>query len=86
MNFIVREIKNPITPIKPSPIAETFAIVVNSSLFGFFNRCQTRVHCETKDFNLVPYPIFSSSIIISRMMGLKTFLKFLTRSKPILRI
>jgi len=46
------EIPKPIIPIKPKPIAETFAIVVNSDLSGFLNKCQTLVHCETNDFKL----------------------------------
>ena len=42
----------------PKPKAETFAIVVNSSLDGFFKSLQTLVHCTANDFN------FSNAITI----------------------
>ena len=36
------EIKNPKAPITSNPITETFNIVLNSSIVGFFNSRQTR--------------------------------------------
>ena len=47
-----RLITKPIAPIRSKPIAETFEIVVNSVLSGFFNNVQTLVHCFVKDFKL----------------------------------
>jgi len=49
---IAIEIKNPIAPTNPNPIAETFEIVVNSFLEGFFKSCQTLPHCFINDFKL----------------------------------
>ena len=43
------EIRNPKTPSIKIPIAETFVIVSNSFLEGFFNTCQTRLHFIAKD-------------------------------------
>lgn len=43
-------ITNPITPMTAIPIAETFAIVSNSFLDGFFKVCQTLVHLTKNDF------------------------------------
>ncbi len=40
--FIAIEIENPRAPITRSPIAETFEIVLNSDMVGFFKSRQTR--------------------------------------------
>lgn len=40
--FIATEIANPSAPMTKSPIAETFEIVLNSVMVGFFRRRQTR--------------------------------------------
>ena len=49
-NFIIIEIRNPRTPNAKIPRAETFAIVSNSFLVGFFKTCQTLLHFKKNDF------------------------------------
>ena len=41
---------NPIAPSIAIPIAETFAIISNSFLEGFFKMCQTRLDLSKNDF------------------------------------
>ena len=45
---------NPIKPITRIPIAETFAIVLNSCIVGFLKICQTLTHFAKNDDNAVP--------------------------------
>ncbi len=40
--FIATEIAKPSAPMTRSPTAETFEIVLNSAMVGFFRRRQTR--------------------------------------------
>ena len=47
---MVKEIKKPISPKIPIPIAETLAISSNSFLDGFFKTCQTLLHFNKNDF------------------------------------
>lgn len=44
VNLINKRITNPIKPIKPIPIAETFATVINSSRVGFLRTCHILMH------------------------------------------
>ncbi len=44
---------NPRTPKIKIPIAETFAIVSNSFLDGFFKECHTLLHLTENDFNCI---------------------------------
>jgi len=44
------EIMNPRTPTIKIPIAETFVIISNSFLVGFFNANQTLLHLKKNDF------------------------------------
>jgi len=49
-NFITIDIKKPRTPNIKIPKAETFAIVSNSFLEGFFNTDHTLLHLTINDF------------------------------------
>ena len=44
------EIMKPITPMIKIPIAETFVIISNSFLVGFFSASQTRLDLRKNDF------------------------------------
>ena len=58
-------ITNPINPINPNPIAETFATVVNSFLEGFFKSFHTLVHWLKNDLML--------NMFLIEKKGLKDF-------------
>ena len=47
---MIMAIKNPKTPISPSPIADIFETAINSSFVGFLRRCQTLTDCAINDF------------------------------------
>jgi len=64
--FIAIEIKNPNVPKMKTPIAETFAMVSNSFLEGFFNTDQTLLHLIVNDFNFV-------SISLIKLIDLKIY-------------
>jgi len=46
------DIRNPINPINPRPMAATFDVVLYSVLSGFLSILQTLPHCAMKDFTL----------------------------------
>ena len=55
--------RNPITPISKTPIAESFAIFLNSSMLGFLRMCQTLEHFAKNDFT---FSIAAMKIIRTR--------------------
>ena len=54
---------NPTTPITNMPMAEIFAMLLNSSELGFFNTCQTLFDCKMNDLTLVMALGFSVPVL-----------------------